>query len=61
MRNHAERGQLLKTVVLNCATDGVSLWPTYRRPFDLIFRRAKNEEWSGRMDLNHWPPGPEPR
>ena len=60
MRNHAERGQLLKTVLLNCATDGVSLWPTYRRPFDLIFRRAKNEEWSGRMDLNHRPPGPEP-
>src|SRR5437016_12845699 len=33
-RNHAERGQLLKSVLLNCATDGVSLWPTYRRPFD---------------------------
>ena len=26
-RNYAERGQLLKTVLLNCATDGVSLWP----------------------------------
>jgi hypothetical protein len=58
-RNHAERGQLLKTVLLNCATDGVSLWPTYRKPFDLIFQRAKNEEWSGRVDLNHRPPGPE--
>jgi site-specific DNA recombinase len=59
-RNHEERGQLLKTVLLNCATDGVSLSPTYRKPFDLIFRRAKNEEWSGRVDLNHRPPGPEP-
>ncbi len=59
-RNHAERGQLLKTVLLNCATDGVSLSPTFRKPFDLIFRRAKNEEWSGRVDLNHRPPGPEP-
>ena len=59
-RNHAERGQLLKTVLLNCATDGVSLSPTYRKPFDLIFQRAKNEEWSGRVDLNHRPPGPEP-
>ena len=38
------------TVLLNCATDGVSLWPTYRRPFDLIFRRAKNEEWSALAD-----------
>jgi site-specific DNA recombinase len=58
-RNHAERGQLLKSVLLNCATDGVSLWPTYRKPFDLIFQRAKNEEWSGREDLNLRPPGPE--
>ena len=59
-RNSAERGQLLKNVLLNCATDGVSLWPTYRKPFDLIFQRAKNEEWSGREDLNLRPPGPEP-
>ena len=59
-RNHTERGQLLKSVLLNCATDGVSLWPTYRKPFDLIFQRAKNEEWSGREDLNLRPPGPEP-
>ena len=22
--------------------------------------RGKNVEWSGRMDLNHRPPGPEP-
>jgi hypothetical protein len=58
-RNLAERGQLLKSVLLNCATDGVNLWPTYRKPFDLIFQRAKNEEWSGREDLNLRPPGPE--
>ena len=58
-RNHAERGQLLKTVLLNCRTDGVSLWPTYRKPFDLIFLRAKNEEWSGRPDLNRGPHAPQ--
>jgi site-specific DNA recombinase len=51
-RNSEERGQLLKMVLLNCATDGVTLTPTYRKPFDVIFRRAKNEEWSGREDLN---------
>jgi hypothetical protein len=28
-RNQAERGQLLKSVLLNCETDGVSLWPAY--------------------------------
>jgi site-specific DNA recombinase len=59
-RNPAEQGQLLRMVLLNCATDGVSLWPTYRKPFDLIFQRAQRKEWSGREDLNLRPPGPEP-
>jgi site-specific DNA recombinase len=59
-RNPAERGQLLKKVLLNCETDGISLTPTYRKPFDLIFQRAKKQEWSGREDLNLRPPGPEP-
>ena len=59
-RNHVERGQLLKSVLLNCSTDGISLTPTFRKPFDVIFERAKREEWSGREDLNLRPPGPEP-
>jgi hypothetical protein len=42
-RNSAERGQLLKKVLLKCETDGVNLSPTYKKPFDLIFQRAKNE------------------
>ena len=41
-RNPAERGQLLKMVLLNCATDGVTLTPAYRKPFDVISNRAKN-------------------
>jgi site-specific DNA recombinase len=59
-RNSAERGELLKSVLLNCTTDGVSLCPAYRKPFDLIFQRVQNEDWSGREDLNLRPPGPEP-
>ena len=59
-RNHAERAQLLKRVLLNCDTDGVSLWPIYRYPYDLISQRVRNQEWSGREDLNLRPPGPEP-
>ncbi len=51
-RNDAERGQLIKTVLLNCRTDGVSFWPTYRKPFDMIFERAKSQEWRGRRDSN---------
>jgi site-specific DNA recombinase len=58
-RNMAERGQMLKSVLLNCATDGVTLTPTYRKPFDLIFERAKTENWSGRADLNCRPLAPQ--
>lgn len=42
----AEQAKLLRLVLSNCAIDGVSLYPTYRKPFDLICRRARNEEWS---------------
>jgi len=55
----AEQAELLKTVLLNCSIDGVSLYPTYRNPFDLIAKRAKNEEWSGRADLNCRPLAPQ--
>ena len=58
-RNLTERGQLLKSVLLNCTTDGVNLWPAYRKPFALIFHRAKNEDWSGRADLNCRPLAPQ--
>ena len=58
-RNAQEQAQLLRLVLLNCAVDGVSVQPTYRKPFDLIFQRAKNEEWSGRADLNCRPLAPQ--
>jgi hypothetical protein len=57
-QNPAEQGQLLKMILLNCRVDGASLYPSYRKPFDMIFQRAKNQEWSGREDLNLRPLGP---
>jgi hypothetical protein len=54
----AEQAKLLRNVLLNCAIDGVSLYPTYRKPFDLIANRVKNEEWSGRRDSNPRPSAP---
>jgi DNA invertase Pin-like site-specific DNA recombinase/chorismate mutase len=48
----AEQADLLKKVLLNCSIDAVSVTPTYRKPFDMIFERAKRKEWSGREDLN---------
>jgi len=58
-REPAEQAELLRNVLLNCSIDAVSLYPTYRKPFDLIFNRAKNEQWSWREDLNLRPPRPE--
>jgi site-specific DNA recombinase len=58
-RKPAEQAELLKKVLLNCSIDAVSLYPTYRKPFDMICERVKSEEWSGREDLNLRPPGPE--
>jgi site-specific DNA recombinase len=47
-----EQAKLLKIVLSNCRIDGVSLYPTYRKPFDLIFERAKSKDWRPRRDLN---------
>ncbi len=59
-RKPAEKAEMLRSVLLNCSIDAVSLYPTYRSPFDLIVKRTENAEWSGREDLNLRPPGPEP-
>src|ERR1700720_1877649 len=56
----ADQAKLLRKVLSNCSVDAVSLYPTYRKPFDAIFERSKTKEWSGREDLNLRPPGPEP-
>jgi site-specific DNA recombinase len=47
-----EKAKLLKMVLSNCSIDSLSIYPTYRKPFDLIFTRAKNEEWCPREDSN---------
>lgn len=47
-----EKAKLLQIVLSNCTVDATSIYPTYRKPFDLIFTRAKNEEWRAREDSN---------
>ena len=46
----AEKAKLLKMVLLNSAIDATTVYPTYRKPFDLIFTRARNEEWRAQGD-----------
>jgi site-specific DNA recombinase len=55
-----EKAKLLKMVLSNCAVDAVSVYPSYKKPFDLIFARAKNEEWRARRDSNSRPSGSKP-
>jgi site-specific DNA recombinase len=54
-QDHAERAKLLKIVVSNCAIDAVSLYPTYRKPFDLLFEQVKRKEWCRRGESNPRP------
>jgi len=51
----AEKAKLLRMVLSNCSVDAVSVYPTYRKPFDMIFERAKTKEWWAWVDLNHRP------
>jgi site-specific DNA recombinase len=51
-QNPVEKAKLLKMLFSNCSIDAVSVTPTYRKPFDMIFERARLEEWSGRLDSN---------
>jgi site-specific DNA recombinase len=55
----AEKAKLLKMVLSNCTVDAVSVFPSYKKPFDLIFARVKNEEWCGWRDSNPRPNAPE--
>lgn len=47
-----EKAKLLRMMCSNFSVDALSATPTYRYPFDVIFKRAKLEEWSGRLDSN---------
>jgi site-specific DNA recombinase len=52
----AEKAKLLKMVLSNCSIDAVSVYPTYRKPFDLIFQAAQTERWWTWGDSNPRPP-----
>jgi site-specific DNA recombinase len=56
----AEKAALLKMVLSNCAVDAASIYPTYRKPFDLIFAQGQNGGWRARRDSNSRPSGSKP-
>jgi site-specific DNA recombinase len=53
----AEQGKLLRIVLSNCKVDATSVYPTYRKPFDVIFQHVKKEGWCARGDSNSRPFG----
>jgi len=51
-QNPVEKAKLLRMLCSNFSVDSVSVTPTYRKPFDMIFERAQFGKWSGRLDSN---------
>ena len=58
-QNPTETAKLLRIVLSNCRLDAASVYPTYRKPFDLICRAAKTGEWYAWQDSNLRPFAPE--
>ena len=54
-QDSTERAKLLRIVLSNCRLDATSVYPTYRKPFDLICGAAKTAEWYARGDSNTRP------
>lgn len=50
-QDSTEKAKLLRMLFSNCSVSDVSVTPTYRNTFDVIFKRAKLEEWSGRLTV----------
>jgi len=47
-------------VLSNCAVDDLNIYRSYKKPFNLILARAKNEKWHARLEfelLGVYPPG----
>ena len=51
-RNHAEPGSIAETCPFELRYGWRNSLAFYRKPYDLISERVKNQEWSGREDLN---------
>jgi len=49
-QNPVEKAKLLRMLFSNCSVDAISVTPTYIKPFDMIAKRARLEEWSPAME-----------
>jgi hypothetical protein len=56
-QSQTKKAKLLNLLLSNCKIDAASIYPTYRKPFNIILARANNKEWRARGDLNSQPSG----
>ena len=54
-QNNHERRKLLNILLLNCAFYRGTLYPTYRKPFDILAKGPRNRLKRGRRELNSRP------
>lgn len=54
-RSDSEKRQLLASVLSNCTSDGVNLYPTYKEPFNYIAEGVQNKFKLPRLDSNQRP------
>lgn len=47
-----EKARLLSTVLSNCTIKDLTLYPTYKKPFDLIVEGHNSDFWLGHRDSN---------
>ena len=52
LQSHHERRMLLSTILSNCVFLRGGLCPTYKKPFDLLARGVKTQDWLGGRDSN---------
>ena len=57
-QDNAGKRNLLNILLSNCTLNDGNLYPTYRKPFDLLTNGLSRSNWSGREDLNLRPPEP---
>jgi site-specific DNA recombinase len=51
----AEKAKLLSMALSNCSIDATSIYPTYRKPFEVIFAKGKMRGGGARRDSNPRP------
>jgi hypothetical protein len=51
-QNNDEKRKLLNTLLSNCTFVRGTLYPTYNKPFDILARKDKNENWRPQRDSN---------